>query len=133
MQAVMDAELQLIKQRMWTYIPDSEIMLLNAAAVNEWHYVSEPLRQVLEISQTISRKSDGAFDITVGPLVNLWGFGPVDKHNQRPTDDEIAHARATVGFEHLELTGHQVRKAAAIELDLSAVAKGYGVDRVADL
>src|SRR5690606_34639671 len=121
-----DAELVLINQHMSTYIPDSEIMQLNGAAVDEWHYVSEPLRQVLEISQTISHKSNGAFDITVGPLVNLWGFGP-EAHHEKPSDDDIAAARAAVGFEHVELTGHQVRKTAAVFLDLSAVAKGYGV------
>jgi thiamine biosynthesis lipoprotein len=131
LQAAIDAELVVINQHMSTYIPDSEIMQLSGAAVDEWHYVSEPLRQVLEISQTISRKSNGAFDITVGPLVNLWGFGPETKH-QKPSDEDIARARTMVGFEHVELTGHQVRKTADVQLDLSAVAKGYGVDWIAD-
>lgn len=133
LQAVIDAELQLINQHMSTYIPDSEIMLLNAAAVNEWHYISEPLRQVLEISQSISRKSDGAFDITVGPLVNLWGFGPGTEPNRKPSPEAIMAAKSVVGFHYVEITGHQLQKTQAVELDLSAVAKGYGVDCLAAL
>lgn len=132
LQTGIDAELRVINQHMSTYIPDSEIMQLNSAAVEEWHYVSEPLRQVLEISETINRKSKGAFDITVGPLVNLWGFGPGAHLDKKPSDESIALAKAMVGHQRLELTGHQVRKTTAIQLDLSAVAKGYGVDWIAD-
>jgi thiamine biosynthesis lipoprotein len=133
LQTEIDTELQLINQHMSTYIADSEIMLLNAAAVNEWHYISEPMRQVLEISQTISRKSDGAFDITVGPLVDLWGFGPGAVQPSKPSDEALTSAKALVGFDALEVTGHQLQKTKAIRLDLSAVAKGYGVDWLAEL
>jgi thiamine biosynthesis lipoprotein len=132
LQADIDAELQTINQHMSTYIPDSEIMQLNGAAVDEWLYLSEPLREVLAISQTISRKSDGAFDITVGPLINLWGFGATKQEDEKPSVEAIALARANIGYQHLEIIGHQVRKAVAIQLDLSAVAKGYGVDWVAN-
>jgi thiamine biosynthesis lipoprotein len=131
LQAAIDAELRVINQHMSTYIPDSEIMQLNAAAVDEWHYISDPLREVLEISQIISRKSDGAFDITVGPLVNLWGFGPEYHQDKKPTDEGIARAKSIVGYEYLELSGHQALKSKSIKLDLSAVAKGYGVDWLA--
>lgn len=132
LQTAIDAELQTINQHMSTYIPDSEIMLLNRAEVGEWHYVSEPLREVLEISAGISRKSGGAFDITVAPLVNVWGFGPKRHTDQRPSDAAIVDAKTFVGFQHLELTGHQVRKLVDLQLDLSAVAKGYGVDWIAN-
>lgn len=132
LQTEIDSELQTINQHMSTYIPDSEIMVLNAAAVDEWLYVSEPLREVLAISQTISHKSGGAFDITVGPLINLWGFGATKHEDQKPSAEAIDSARATIGYQHLEIVGHQVRKAAPIQLDLSAVAKGYGVDWIAD-
>lgn len=131
LQAAVDTELLLINQHMSTYIPDSEIMKLNGAEVDEWLYVSEPLRQVLEISQAISRKSNGAFDITVGPLVDAWGFGPGRPVDHQPAPEVIRKAKAVVGYQYLELTGHQVRKTAAIHLDLSAVAKGYGVDWIA--
>lgn len=132
LQAAIDAELASINQHMSTYIPDSEIMQVNRAAVDEWVVVSEPLRQVLAISQKISEKSEGAFDITVGPLVDLWGFGPSPSSHERPDADALAAARAKVGYQHLELIGHQLRKAAQVQLDLSAVAKGYGVDWIAD-
>ncbi len=130
LQADIDAQLVLINQHMSTYIADSELMLLNTAANDEWHYVSEPLREVLAISEKISRKSGGAFDITVGPLVNLWGFGP-QKRDSLPSPEEIAAVKSRVGYQQLELVGHQVRKKADIWLDLSAVAKGYGVDWIA--
>src|SRR5690606_26161922 len=105
---------------------------LNAAAVDEWLYLSEPLREVLAISQTISHKSEGAFDITVGPLINLWGFGAAKHDDKKPSAEAIESALANIGYRHLEIVGHQARKAAAIHLDLSAVAKGYGVDWIAD-
>ena len=77
-----DAELHLINQIMSTYIPESELMQLNAAPVGELISVSQPLREVLDLSDFISRESGGSFDVTVGPLVNLWGFGP-DRHQDQ--------------------------------------------------
>lgn len=133
LQAAIDQELQQINQSMSTYIPDSELMILNRAPINEWFYVSEPLREVLEISQDISRRSSGAFDITVGPLVNLWGFGPTHRPDNKPTQEAINDAKAILGYTALEITGHQVQKLLPVQLDLSAVAKGYGVDALAQL
>jgi thiamine biosynthesis lipoprotein len=118
---------------MSTYIPDSELMIFNAASVNDWRGISLPLENVLRLSQTISKRSDGAFDITVGPLVNLWGFGPGKHEDQVPDQTAIDDARATMGYQKLELEQGQARKLADIKLDLSAIAKGYGVDWVADL
>lgn len=126
-----DEQLKLINQQMSTYIPDSELMQLNAAPVDEWLYISEPLRQVLVLAQEISRKSDGAFDVTVGPLVTLWGFGPA-KRDGAPSQEEIDQLRTRVGYQFFEITGHQLRKERDIWIDLSAIAKGFGVDVVTD-
>lgn len=132
-QSAVDAELKQFNQQMSTYIPDSELMLLNAAYINEWHSVSQPLYDVLNLSQMISERSGGAFDITVGPLVNLWGFGP-DKHEDEvPNAETIDEIRAIMGYQKLELDERQARKTADIKIDLSAIAKGYGVDKIADL
>src|SRR5690554_3451252 len=132
-QSAVDAELKQFNQQMSTYIPDSELMLLNAAHINEWHSVSQPLYDVLSLSQMISERSGGAFDITVGPLVNLWGFGP-DKHEDEvPNAETIDEIRAIMGYQKLELDERQARKTADIKIDLSAIAKGYGVDKIADL
>jgi|SRR5690554_1409318 len=132
-QSAVDAELKQLNQQMSTYIPDSELMLLNAASVNEWHSVSQPLYDVLALSQLISERSGGAFDVTVGPLVNLWGFGP-DRHEDEVPDAEAIHGiRAIMGYQKLELDERQARKTGDIKIDLSAIAKGFGVDKVADL
>ncbi len=132
LQAAVDAELQKINQHMSTYIPDSELMRFNAFQAGEWHKISRPLEDVLLLSQQISERSGGAFDITVGPLVNLWGFGP-DKHEDDvPGAEAIAAVKARMGYDKLEVLDGQARKSADIWLDLSAIAKGYGVDWIAD-
>lgn len=127
-----ESELLFINQTMSTYIPESELMLFNAASVGELIAVSQPLREVFELSDFISRESGGTFDVTVGPLVNLWGFGP-DKHEDAVPDAAvIAELKASLGYANLDLSeAGAVRKTADVKVDLSAIAKGYGVDRVA--
>lgn len=132
LQAAVDVELQKINQHMSTYIPDSELMLFNAADAGEWIELSQPLEEVLLLSQQISERSGGAFDITVGPLVNLWGFGP-DKHaDDVPDAEALAAVKARMGYNKLEVGDGRARKSGDIWLDLSAIAKGYGVDWVAE-
>lgn len=132
-QQLIDDELKKINQHMSTYIADSELMLLNAASVGDWHNISQPLHDVLQLSQHISEQSDGAFDITVGPLINLWGFGP-DKHEDHvPDAAALDAARKSMGYQKLELADNQARKSGDIKLDLSAIAKGYGVDWIAEV
>lgn len=128
-QADIDELLRQINQSMSTYILDSELMVFNRSPVGKWQGLTAPLFEVLQISQNISAKSDGAFDITVGPLVDLWGFGPMGEPKLMPEESDIAQARKNMGFEHLELDEpDRARKLIDIRLDLSAVAKGYGVD-----
>ena len=123
-----------INDMMSTYIADSELMRLNDGALNTWVDVSEPLYSVLAISEEVSRLSDGAFDITVAPLVNLWGFGP-DRSSEPPAEQAVAAALEEVGHQYIELHQNpmQVRRLKDVKLDLSAVAKGYGVDYVAEI
>ena len=127
MHAAIDAELAQINQIMSTYIPDSELMQFNAADVGVWQPLSAPLYDIFQLSQRISELTAGAFDVTVGPLVNLWGFGP-DAEGELPTAEAIAARRQRVGYQYLELEGQQARKQSDIFVDLSGVAKGYGVD-----
>ncbi|TNF35069.1 MAG: FAD:protein FMN transferase, partial [Gammaproteobacteria bacterium] len=126
-----DDALSAVDNAMTTY-RDSELMQLNAAAVEQWVPVSPALFDVLQVSSDIHAMTDGAFDPTVGRLVRLWGFG-VDDVQGRPEPAVIEAALANTGLQYLEMDGdHQrVRKLRDIELDLSAVAKGYAVDRVA--
>ena len=99
-----------------------------------WVAASPELVAVLAEADRVSRLSGGAFDVTVGPLVNLWGFGPGGGGDRVPPEEEVAAASARVGYAHLEVrpSPPAVRKAVPdLYVDLSAIAKGYGVDRVA--
>lgn len=118
---------------MSTYLPDSELSRLNQSSTDGWLDLSAELAEVLGVAQVVWRQSAGAFDVTVGPLVNLWGFGP-DAGIEHPSPAQQQQARERVGMDKLELDGAQLRKHQAdLFIDLSALAKGYAVDRVAQL
>ena len=129
----LEALLEQTDREMSTYRADSELMRLNRAASGGWRPVSQPLLRVLQAAQETSQLSAGAFDITIGPLVNLWGFGPVEKKAAAPTEREIDAALERVGYQKLQLDAPAgaVKKAPGLFIDLSAIAKGYGVDRIA--
>lgn len=85
---------------------------------------------VYSLAQNVSEETDGAFDITVAPLVNAWGFG--FKTGNPPTRQSINSLRAIVGYGKVSLKGHKiVKKDPRVMLDCSAIAKGYGCDVVA--
>lgn len=123
-----------INASMSTYREDSELSKLNRSESEDWQSISAPLYEVLAISQEVSRLSDGAFDVTVAPLVNLWGFGPQKRQKQAPSDEEIQQLLATIGYSKLQLNEKRqaLRKPAGLTLDLSAVAKGYAADQLAN-
>ncbi|MBK1617121.1 hypothetical protein CKO42_01375 [Lamprobacter modestohalophilus] len=121
---------------MSTYQPTSELSRFNASSVTDWFLVSPELVAVVGAAQAVSEASAGAFDITVGPLVNLWGFGPTLTADVLPSAAELQAARARVGWQQLDvqLQPPALRKARPdLYVDLSAIAKGYAVDRVAAL
>jgi len=121
-----------VDYRMSTYRADSELSRFNDFGSGPFE-VSPALLEVMVEAQRISRISDGAFDITIGPLVDAWGFGP-DPRTDPPEDSTIERLLAEHGFRQLVLDVDQrtVRKnTPALRCDLSAIAKGYGVDRVA--
>lgn len=122
-----------INSSMSTYIDSSELSVLNRSPSADWHTVSAPLFDVLQISQQISQLTDGAFDITVAPLVNLWGFGPQERGQQLPDDALIAETLSVTGFRKLETDASRqaLRRPPGVTLDLSAVAKGYAADELA--
>jgi len=133
---IIDTALEDIENTMSTYRMDSELMQLNEAPINTWINVSQSLYEVLQISEEISLLSNGAFDITVAPLVNLWGFGPIKRESgSLPDENEIQSLMNNIGFQHLILAENQeaTEKHRAVHLDLSAVAKGYAVDVIAAL
>jgi thiamine biosynthesis lipoprotein len=134
LKAGIDAHLDKVNDLMSTYRPDSELSRFNASRSIDWFPVDPELVNLVSLAQSISAMSNGAFDITVGPLVNLWGFGP-DQHPFRvPDEGLITETRQRVGYEKLafRLEPPALRKAHPdIYVDLSGIAKGYGVDQVA--
>ena len=133
LKAAVDAELAAVNQEMSTYIPDSELMRVNRAPVAQPVALSENLALVIGQALEIYRQSNGAFDVTVGPLVNVWGFGPQPEPETVPTTAEIDALRAQIGSNALILDGQQLTRNRPVEVDLSAIAKGHGVDRIEDL
>lgn len=124
-----------INGQMSTYLPASDLSRLNQAPGGEWVAVPPDLIAVMQEAGRINRLSGGAFDVTVGPLVNLWGFGPQVKEPQVPIAEALQAARKTVGFEHLRLRREPPavwKEHDQVYVDLSAIAKGYAVDDVAD-
>ncbi|MDH4085165.1 MAG: FAD:protein FMN transferase [Nitrospira sp.] len=136
MQIEVDALLAEINHTMSTYDQESELSRLNRLRTTNWVPASAPLRDVLKAALEIGAQSEGAFDITVGPLVNLWGFGPEVHPDRIPLETDIAAAHARSGLDKVTLSEAQqaIRKHRPdVFLDLSGIAKGYGVDRVAEL
>jgi len=124
-----------IDGKMSTYKPESELSRLNRAPLDEPLSVSAELMDVLALAMDIHRDSNGAFDPSVGPLVDLWGFGPSIHEDRVPSADGIAERLASLGFATLELARESstVTKHKDISIDLSAIAKGYAADKVGEL
>jgi len=121
---------------MSTYKPDSALSTFNTAASIDWQVVSVDLCDKVEKSLAISAATHGSFDITVGPLVNLWGFGPEAIIDEPPGDEAIAARAALTGFDklHADCSRPALRKdIAGLMLDMSAIGKGFAADSVADL
>ncbi|NNE10485.1 MAG: FAD:protein FMN transferase, partial [Gemmatimonadetes bacterium] len=119
-----------------TYRENSELSRFNRAPGGAWFPVSSETAEVVARARAIHEASGGAFDPTVGPLVDLWGFGPPERPVALPDSAAIAGALALVGMDKVEVRGEPpaLRKTSdAIRLDLSAIAKGYGVDLIGRL
>ncbi|WP_299360482.1 FAD:protein FMN transferase [uncultured Paracoccus sp.] len=130
--AALQAAVDEVDAQMSTWKPDSDLMRLNAAAIGAWVAVPDRLRQVLRLGLEIGRASGGAFDIGMGDAVAAWGFGPI-----AATADGIRAAmmaERVPAHQALEIDDASglVRKTAPIALDLNGIAKGYGVDRLAE-
>lgn len=140
LKGTIDARLKEVNAVMSTWDPKSELSLFNKNAVTKPVAVSAELARVVKESLALSRLSDGAFDVTVGPAVNAWGFGPRKKGADKalPGPKELAALSQIVGYRKLVLKEGQkestLKKAhGKVYVDLSAIAKGYGVDEVAKI
>lgn len=131
LQVEIDKRLELVNDQMSTYRPDSELSRFNQA--EQSLVISDDTRHVVEASLKLFEDSNGAFDVTVGPLINLWGFGPDKRANKIPSAEMIAEKKKFIGSQHLSLDGNVLSKdIPELYVDLSAIAKGYGVDVIAE-
>lgn len=131
LQPLLQQRLDQINRLMSTYDPASEVSRFNNHAGGDWFAVSAETASVVALSQQLSRFTEGAFDITVGPLVDLWGFGPAARNETLPNDDQIAELLGRVGYVRLEVRENPPalrKQVPELRIDLSAVAKGYAVD-----
>ncbi|WP_237583285.1 FAD:protein FMN transferase [Photobacterium halotolerans] len=133
LQKEIDRRLERVNDQMSTYREDSELSQFNQHRSSEPFAVSADTATVVQEAIRLSKLTDGALDVTVGPLVNLWSFGPEARPDVVPTDEELNARRQEVGIEHLKVQGNAlVKDLPGLYVDLSSIAKGYGVDVVAD-
>ncbi len=135
LQEEIDAELAAVDLIMSTYKDTSELSKFNQSQSTDPIKISKKLSQVLQEAVRVTKLTQGAFDITVGPVVNLWGFGP-DKMLKEPAPEALAEARKRVGSKRytLDVKNQTLQKHDPnVYIDLSAIAKGYAVDRVGEI
>jgi len=134
-QSEIDELLLAVNASFSTYIDSSEVSTFNLYKGRESQSKSPEFIELLEEAQRINLLTGGAYDITVGPLVNLWGFGPSFKEDDIPSNEDIKQALSNVGFDNIliDADNGRVRKLKTdVYVDFSSIAKGYGVDRLAD-
>lgn len=131
---IIDSRLIEINKLMSTYIPDSELSVINNSAANKSLIVSDDTLYVINKAIELNKISSGKLDITVGPLVNLWGFGPTKRPERIPSKDELVAVSEYIGIDKFQLNGNQLTKLHEdVYIDLSTIAKGYGVDEIAEI
>lgn len=133
-QKTLDDLLKQVNNEMSTYQPDSQISRFNAMQeVNKAVQISPDFAKVVREAIRLNRVTEGALDVTVGKLVNLWGFGPDKRLNKAPSAEQIAALAPSVGIEKLSVSDNSLMKSVPnLYLDLSSIAKGFGVDKLAE-
>jgi FAD:protein FMN transferase len=128
------ARFDLVNQALSTWRADSALSRFNADDSGGWLDVDAELATVLAYALSLAEQSGGAYDVTVAPLVDLWGFGPEPATLRVPDAAAIEAARARVGWRKVgvDAARHRARKDPGVRVDLSSLGKGRGVDRVAE-
>lgn len=130
----LSALLKDVNDKMSLWVKESELVRFNSSSSTDWISVSDDLLHVTEAAQKISQLTDGRFDVTMEPLIKLWGFSTREKSNQAPSDEEIAAALAIVGYQKVQTHSAPAamrKRIADVTVNLSAIAKGYGIDQLA--
>lgn len=133
-QKKVDIVLKRVNAQMSTYDPESELSQFNQFKSTQPMVISRDLERVVNRGLEIAEETEGALDITVGPLVNLWGFGPQARPEKEPSEEELNAVQEKTGYQKLRVENHQlIKDNPDLYVDLSTIAKGFGVDRVAHL
>jgi thiamine biosynthesis lipoprotein len=133
LRAGIEAQLGELDRQLSGYRDTAELSQLNRAPVGEWRPLPEHLRAVIRFGQRLHDDTAGEFDMTVKPLVNLWGFGAAEPRSELPSDAEIVAARERLGSDRLEISedGARIRRLADVSVDVDAIAPGYAADVIA--
>ncbi|CAM4318130.1 FAD:protein FMN transferase [Vibrio agarivorans] len=132
-QQEIDRLLEEVNDQMSTYRADSELSRFNQHTSSEPFEVSPQTALVVKEAIRLNGLTQGALDVTVGPLVNLWGFGPEARRDKVPSDEKLAERKAMTGIHHLKIDGNALTKdIPELYVDLSTIAKGWGVDVLAE-
>jgi thiamine biosynthesis lipoprotein len=134
LRAGVQARFDAVNLALSTYRADSALSRFNNDESGEWVAIDPELGEVLSYALELAEESGGAYDVTVGPLVNLWGFGPHPATRRVPEAAALEAARARVGWRKVEVDAakRRARKSPGVHVDLSSLGKGRGVDRVAE-
>ena len=120
-----------IERQMSTYRSDSDIERFNALPANTCQRMPAPVLELVRVGEQLSKQSEGSYDLTVEPLLNLWGFGPQGREEKVPSAAALAEVLQRVGHQHLRIDGEQLCKDGAVEVDFNSIAAGYAVDTIA--
>jgi thiamine biosynthesis lipoprotein len=129
-QPEVEAILAEVDQQMSTYRSDSDIERFNGLPANSCQSMPAGVLELVRVGEQLSIDSQGSYDLTVEPLLDLWGFGPQARVEQVPTPEQLALVRKRVGYGHLHIDGDQLCKDAPVEVDFNSIAAGYAVDRI---
>ncbi len=131
LQAAIQHALDEVVAQMSPWEAGSDLSRYNRASAGHWQALPPAFAQVMGCALEVAAASDGAFDPSAGELVNLWGFGPPGPVARAPDALQLESARARAGWQRLQRRAHELLQPGGVTLDLSAIAKGYGVDQVA--
>jgi len=131
-QAAVETILQGIDQHYSTYRADSIVSQFNQLPATQCQAMPPDMLELVALGQHLAHQSGGAFDLTVEPLLDLWGFGPQARHEQVPDPQALAKARQRVGYQHLRIDGQALCKNAPVELDFNSIAAGHAVDLISE-
>nr|WP_318652072.1 FAD:protein FMN transferase [Pseudomonas sp. PDM14] len=130
-QAEVQRLLDEVDEQMSTWRADSAVSAFNQLPAGSCLDMPDPVLALVRYGETLSSASAGAFDLTLAPLLDLWGFGAQSRDRQVPSAEQLAGARGRVGYRYLRIVERQLCKDAAVQLDLASIVAGYTVDRIA--